>query len=424
MRMNRLCRVRCRRYEAHHGVAFTDAALDAAVACAGAYSSGRRLPDSAIDLMDEAAALRRMRPAAHDTSAQDQHASWELRSGLQGPTQTRQSSPPAGSMEADDAGAARNRNADAPVNSAGEQLRQKRIVNHADDSGVKAREPAAQPSKAFAARRQQAEQTARGQAQQAGRRQRWPKQCPHSGFAVTDAPSATLLCPDCLTLFLNVSPDKLMLGTSAVPMHMRPSMLRPGSSSSGAPVATTGMHHTAAAPSAAAPLQSPEQLTAHALKHAEQRDRRAQRGGHLCEPVESAQKAHSELEQLVAEAILRDQRSSGAVDIQAVGSDNAATGGMPPHASSHAREAPNSTSSMTSALPSVWVNEDDVLEVVAAEAGLPLGQLRADAEWFQGLRSALQAAVWGQDDAISCVVLHAVSSMLLLLLFVVLPSGI
>ncbi len=48
------------RYEAHHGVRFTDDALEAAVKLADRYVPDRKLPDKAIDLMDEAAAKRRV----------------------------------------------------------------------------------------------------------------------------------------------------------------------------------------------------------------------------------------------------------------------------------------------------------------------------------------------------------------------------
>ena len=44
------------RYEAHHGVTITDAALEAAVTLSARYITDRFLPDKAIDLMDEAAA--------------------------------------------------------------------------------------------------------------------------------------------------------------------------------------------------------------------------------------------------------------------------------------------------------------------------------------------------------------------------------
>jgi ATP-dependent Clp protease ATP-binding subunit ClpC len=48
------------RYEAHHKVHFSDAALAAAVKLSHRYVTDRRLPDKAIDLMDEAAAKLRV----------------------------------------------------------------------------------------------------------------------------------------------------------------------------------------------------------------------------------------------------------------------------------------------------------------------------------------------------------------------------
>ncbi|MCK5794673.1 MAG: AAA family ATPase, partial [Anaerolineales bacterium] len=48
------------RYEAHHKVRFSDEALVAAVTLANRYVTDRHLPDSAIDLMDEAAAKLRV----------------------------------------------------------------------------------------------------------------------------------------------------------------------------------------------------------------------------------------------------------------------------------------------------------------------------------------------------------------------------
>jgi ATP-dependent Clp protease ATP-binding subunit ClpC len=48
------------RYEAHHGVCITDAALVAAAQLADRYLSDRRLPDKAIDLIDEAGARLRL----------------------------------------------------------------------------------------------------------------------------------------------------------------------------------------------------------------------------------------------------------------------------------------------------------------------------------------------------------------------------
>lgn len=48
------------RYEAHHKVTISDAALVAAAALSGRYITGRQLPDKAIDLVDEAASRLRM----------------------------------------------------------------------------------------------------------------------------------------------------------------------------------------------------------------------------------------------------------------------------------------------------------------------------------------------------------------------------
>ena len=48
------------KYEAHHGVRITDAALVAAATLSDRYISGRQLPDKAIDLIDESASRLRM----------------------------------------------------------------------------------------------------------------------------------------------------------------------------------------------------------------------------------------------------------------------------------------------------------------------------------------------------------------------------
>ncbi|BAH48364.1 putative ATP-dependent Clp protease ATP-binding subunit [Rhodococcus opacus B4] len=48
------------RYESHHGVAITDAALSAAVSLSDRYIADRFLPDKAIDLIDEACSRRRI----------------------------------------------------------------------------------------------------------------------------------------------------------------------------------------------------------------------------------------------------------------------------------------------------------------------------------------------------------------------------
>jgi ATP-dependent Clp protease ATP-binding subunit ClpA len=51
------------RYETHHGVTYTEAALDAAAKLAARHLRDYRLPDSAIDLIDEAGAVSRLKAA-------------------------------------------------------------------------------------------------------------------------------------------------------------------------------------------------------------------------------------------------------------------------------------------------------------------------------------------------------------------------
>ena len=63
-----------RRYEEHHHVRYTDEAIDAAARLAGRHLRDLRLPDSAIDLLDEAGAMTRIesrRRAASSASAAD-----------------------------------------------------------------------------------------------------------------------------------------------------------------------------------------------------------------------------------------------------------------------------------------------------------------------------------------------------------------
>jgi ATP-dependent Clp protease ATP-binding subunit ClpA len=52
------------RYEEHHQVEYTDAAIDAAVKLAGRHLRESKLPDSAIDILDEVGAMLRLRRAA------------------------------------------------------------------------------------------------------------------------------------------------------------------------------------------------------------------------------------------------------------------------------------------------------------------------------------------------------------------------
>src|SRR5262249_5232266 len=49
------------RYEEHHGVSYTDAALEAAAKLAARHLRDYKLPDSAIDVIDEAGAVTKLR---------------------------------------------------------------------------------------------------------------------------------------------------------------------------------------------------------------------------------------------------------------------------------------------------------------------------------------------------------------------------
>jgi ATP-dependent Clp protease ATP-binding subunit ClpA len=59
------------RYEVHHRVTYTDAALEAAARLAARHLRDYRLPDSAIDLIDEAGAVTRLKSPAGTTVAVD-----------------------------------------------------------------------------------------------------------------------------------------------------------------------------------------------------------------------------------------------------------------------------------------------------------------------------------------------------------------
>jgi len=64
------------RYEAHHGVTYTDAALEAAAKLAARHLRDYKLPDSAIDLIDEAGAVTRLKaPRSEEPAAAGEAAS-------------------------------------------------------------------------------------------------------------------------------------------------------------------------------------------------------------------------------------------------------------------------------------------------------------------------------------------------------------
>ena len=59
------------RYEEHHGITYTDAAISAAAELAARHINDRHMPDKAIDVVDEAGARQRLRPAARRPAAVD-----------------------------------------------------------------------------------------------------------------------------------------------------------------------------------------------------------------------------------------------------------------------------------------------------------------------------------------------------------------
>jgi ATP-dependent Clp protease ATP-binding subunit ClpA len=59
------------KYEEHHGVTYTVAAIRAAVELAARHINDRHLPDKAIDVMDEAGARQRLKPAAERSGVVD-----------------------------------------------------------------------------------------------------------------------------------------------------------------------------------------------------------------------------------------------------------------------------------------------------------------------------------------------------------------
>lgn len=59
------------RYEQHHNVDITDEAVEAAVKLSTRYLTERRLPDKAVDLIDEAAAKVRIEVSSHDSTLTD-----------------------------------------------------------------------------------------------------------------------------------------------------------------------------------------------------------------------------------------------------------------------------------------------------------------------------------------------------------------
>ena len=83
------------RYETHHDVHYTDAALEAAAKLASRHLRDSRLPDAAIDLIDEAGAVTKLRALARQATPQTDAASPNITNGSDdSQTRSLQSGPP------------------------------------------------------------------------------------------------------------------------------------------------------------------------------------------------------------------------------------------------------------------------------------------------------------------------------------------
>lgn len=65
------------RYEKHHGVTYTDGALEAAVRLTARYQPGRNLPDKAIDAIDEAGAHMRIKNSCRPPEIREKEAAFQ-----------------------------------------------------------------------------------------------------------------------------------------------------------------------------------------------------------------------------------------------------------------------------------------------------------------------------------------------------------
>ncbi len=75
-------------YETFHRVTFTDDALSAAVRLSAEYIKGRRLPDKAIDVIDEAAAMINVQNGNHDHAAALLHGAGARAAAKNGPDES------------------------------------------------------------------------------------------------------------------------------------------------------------------------------------------------------------------------------------------------------------------------------------------------------------------------------------------------
>jgi ATP-dependent Clp protease ATP-binding subunit ClpA len=112
------------RYESHHDVKYTDAALDAAAKLAARHLRDSRLPDSAIDILDEAGAMLRLQPdngvAAPNANPGAKAPGLEESSGLPAPgSGTEAAASAVANPTAETPGPRENRQENRPVRSVG-----------------------------------------------------------------------------------------------------------------------------------------------------------------------------------------------------------------------------------------------------------------------------------------------------------------
>jgi ATP-dependent Clp protease ATP-binding subunit ClpB len=210
------------RYAEHHGVIFSEDAIPTAVSLAQRFISDRRLPDSAIDIIDEAASRAQLRRAAGDALAQELEAAVAAAATLEGEKE-------------------QNLQAVADWRVSGADGRSpeeiKRLLEwfgampdtNSDNKSSPGGGPASHRQTAEARRRIYLEQFGQGiyssttsnnnnngdstTGEVMAATDKLP--CPHCGTPTPPIGGAiTVSCPKCGYRFLNIPPEKLMLGSS------------------------------------------------------------------------------------------------------------------------------------------------------------------------------------------------------------------
>ncbi|PRW59843.1 ATP-dependent chaperone [Chlorella sorokiniana] len=179
------------RYERYHGVRYSDAALGAAVTAAQRYLPERRLPDSAIDVMDEAAARARLRSAAAAAAAAD----WAR---------------PVAAGAGGSAEAAVGR--DPPLEAGGQSFEEtRRLMEWLNSQRAQQAQQAPQTSGLAAGAAAQVRQQGSGLSGAATH----ALSCPHCGTPAAPVEgSVTVTCSRCRFTYLSIPQEKLMLGAS------------------------------------------------------------------------------------------------------------------------------------------------------------------------------------------------------------------